>query len=125
MNRQGRVLLILFLRTIHDLRESPNLRPIVHRAALSAGQTLRILVYVGSLKGQSPTSHWHTLQSFLTDLYGEATAVAQKADNILMDIDIVLRDMLDETIDDGPWDEAFFAEPGQSHSFMSRTRLIV
>lgn len=66
----------------------------------------------------SHTQHWDEIQSLFTCVYVEATRVAQEADRILLDVDVLLRGLNAEVlIENVGWDQAFRIEGGKSHVF--------
>lgn len=91
----ARTILLISLDTLRELQDPSYLKSAIAQAAKGTSQQLRILVFSRLFDAQiglHPSHHWDTLQVFLTFLYAEATAVAQEEKNILLNIEVILRD---------------------------------
>ncbi|KAG8862021.1 hypothetical protein FRB96_002464 [Tulasnella sp. 330] len=88
-------LLLLSLDTIEELYDPSYLKDAVVEATNRTSARLRILVVsqlFSSEDGIQPAHYWNAVQAFLTFIYAEATKVAHAANNILMDVEVILRD---------------------------------
>ncbi|KAG8998696.1 hypothetical protein FRB95_012181 [Tulasnella sp. JGI-2019a] len=110
-------LLLLSLEDLKELQEPTRLKDAVIQATRQTSAHLRILVVSPLFNpedGIQPSHHWNLVQGFLTFLYAEATSVAQAADNVLMNIEVILRDPKHISAstghDDVKWDRVLAAK---------------
>ncbi|KAG8903999.1 hypothetical protein FRB99_002411 [Tulasnella sp. 403] len=114
-------LLVLRVEDIHAFCNPDHLKSPVLRAAQGTREHLRIVVFSALFNresGISPTRYWEQIQNFLTLLYAEATSVAQAADNVLMNIEVVLQDPKETDAlvrhADVNWDRILIANNGEA-----------
>jgi pantetheine-phosphate adenylyltransferase len=83
----------LLVATLDDELTTPHfLTPAVSAAAASTADSLTILLFSKSFNSEiSHTGQWNQVQRLLTFVYVQATKVAQDMDNILMEVDVLLR----------------------------------
>lgn len=112
-------LLIVFVKNLGSLLNPSYLHEAVVTAADATRTHLRIVVLsplFNPQTGLKPSHYWKEIQTFLTFLYAEATRVAQASDNVLLNVEVVLRD-LDHTqelpVQDVSWSRAVVQEPGK------------
>jgi hypothetical protein len=92
----------LVLATLPSLVVPYFLSPLITAAATAAKTRLTIVLFSRLFavhNSQAPFSHtaqWHSVQQLLTYVYVQASKVAQDMDNILLDINVLLKGMDDE-----------------------------
>lgn len=72
----------------------------------------------------NPVKHWREVQNLLTFIYVEASRKAQEIDNILLSVDVVLRESGPQTIPSETlkaygaekWESAFILDGGSLHA---------
>lgn len=110
-------LLIVFVEDLGSLLNPSYLHQAVVTAADDTQTRLRIVVLsplFNPQTGLKPSHYWKEIQTFLTFLYAEATRVAQASDNVLLNVEVALRD-LEPTqqlpVHDVSWSRAIVQEP--------------
>lgn len=113
---------ILILR-LDDLQSSHKFSKPIGIASGSTTDRLLIVIFCELFnkdKGLSHTQTWNGVQRLLTFVYVEATRVAQQADRILMDVDVLLcgTDAIPNIRRDTKWDHVFHCDESEYRSLI-------
>ncbi|THH07294.1 hypothetical protein EW145_g3475 [Phellinidium pouzarii] len=107
-----RSILVLNIDNLRDLRKFSSA---IAAATERTAERLLVIIFCERFNASTNLSHtqsWKEVQTLLTCVYVETTRVAQEADRILLDVDVLLRGLDAEEIpvkNDG-WDHLFVIE---------------